>query len=105
MIEKAAAKGKLGHFDLPVPLLGKRNCSFSYSGLKTSLRYTVEKLGDPKDLSDEIISNICASFQNVALRHVSDRLRHAYTYVCKKKIPITAVTVVGGVACNQELRR
>ena len=105
MIEQAAVQGRKGIFKLPVPLQKKMNCDFSYSGLKTSFRYTLEKLGDPKSLQPQTISDICASFQASAFRHVSDRVDHALRYIRKRRIPVSALVVVGGVACNDVLRR
>lgn len=49
--------------------------------------------------------DLCASFQHVAFTHVEDRLKRALDYVDEHKVPITGVTVVGGVAANLELRR
>ncbi|CAM9360193.1 unnamed protein product, partial [Ectocarpus fasciculatus] len=104
MIEKAAENGRKGIFKLPVPLQKKMNCDFSYSGLKTSFRYTLEKLGDPKSLKPQTVSDICASFQASAFRHVSDRVSHALRYIRNRRIPVSSIVVVGGVACNKELR-
>ena len=105
MIERSARGGTKGIFKLPIPLQRNRNCNFSYSGLKTSFRYAVEKMGDPKDFSNQVMSDVCATFQSAAFRHVKDRVGHALTFVGYKQIPVTSLVVVGGVACNEELRR
>lgn len=105
MIEKAAKNGKSEVFNLPIPLQRKINCNFSYSGLKTSFRFSLEKLGDPKALEPQLVSDICASFQKAAFRHVTDRVGYALRYLRYKEVPVSNIVVVGGVACNEELRR
>ena len=44
LIEKLAKKGKMGKFNFPSPMIAKNNYNFSYSGLKTSVLYTIKKL-------------------------------------------------------------
>ncbi|HIF08981.1 MAG TPA: tRNA (adenosine(37)-N6)-threonylcarbamoyltransferase complex transferase subunit TsaD, partial [Sneathiellales bacterium] len=43
-VEKAAALGDPKRFKLPRPLKGRPGCDFSFSGLKTAVRRTVEAL-------------------------------------------------------------
>ena len=54
---------------------------------------------DRKDRAD-----IAASFQNVAIRHVEDRLNRAMDRAEKEGDGIRSLAVVGGVAANAELR-
>ena len=44
-VERAARAGDPDRFPLPRPLLGQPGCHFSFSGLKTALRQTIERLG------------------------------------------------------------
>jgi N6-L-threonylcarbamoyladenine synthase len=64
-LEKTAEGGDGSRFDLPRALLGRKDCDFSFSGLKTAVRQVVEKLAveklDPNDIS--AIADLCASFQ------------------------------------------
>lgn len=104
MIETAARNGRAGVFKFPIPLQKRQDCNFSYSGLKTSFRYSVEKLGE-STANKQVVSDMCAAFQDAAFRHIRDRIGHAFRYTRYKKIPISSLVVVGGVASNEELRR
>src|SRR5690606_38982762 len=46
-VERAARAGRADRFALPRPLLGRPGCDFSLAGLKTAVRQTVQKLGQP----------------------------------------------------------
>ena len=47
-------------------MVGRDDCNFSFSGLKTALRLEAEKIAP---LSDQDVADLCASFQE-AVRHV-----------------------------------
>jgi len=70
---------------------------FSFSGLKTSVRYFWEKLDEQS--RREKIDEICAAFQHAA----TEALVKTTIAGCKKH-NISHLAVVGGVACNQGLR-
>ncbi len=73
------------------------NCDFSFSGLKTSVRYFVEKLGE-KDIEANL-PNIAASFQEAACDSlVMNTLSSA------ESRGIDKIAIVGGVARNRRLR-
>jgi N6-L-threonylcarbamoyladenine synthase len=111
-IEKHARGGDPNRFDLPRSMLESEN--FSFSGLKTAVRYLLPKIVgrfcEPRTpsgltqtlykLDDHVLADLCASFQQ-AIVHI---------LVCKtiaaaQKYRVDLVTVSGGVSCNQELRR
>ena len=56
-VERAANKGNAGRFSLPRPLKGREGCVFSFSGLKTAVRTTIEKL-PAGTMRDEDIDDI-----------------------------------------------
>ncbi len=60
-VEAAAKNGNETAFDLPRPLIRRPDCHFSFSGLKTALLRTVEKLATAPD--DQTKADLCASFQ------------------------------------------
>ena len=91
-IEKRAAGGDPTRFDLPRSMPGSEN--FSFSGLKTAVRYLLPKL------SGDYLADLCASFQQAVI----DVLVHK-TIAAARKHDVDLVTVSGGVSCNQELRR
>lgn len=111
-LEALAKEGDPKAIPLPVPLQNRKNCDFSFAGLKTAVRRAAEKItGVELNRSvDEILThedkaNIAASFQNVAIKHIEQRLERAMKLVNKEENDkIRSLAVVGGVAANQELR-
>jgi N6-L-threonylcarbamoyladenine synthase len=95
-VEKAAQGGDPQRFALPRPMWRKPGCDFSFSGLKTAVRQTVEKLSkdDPQAISD-----LCASFQRTVGDVLADRCGNAL-----KQVQIETLVVAGGVAANVYLR-
>src|SRR5689334_4315674 len=71
-VELEAARGNPKRFALPRPMVGRPEPDFSLSGLKTALRLEAEKVAP---LSDQDVSDLCASFQDAVLEIVTDRLR------------------------------
>src|SRR5690606_29318431 len=75
-VERAARTGDAGRFALPRPMLGQPGCNFSFSGLKTALRQTVERLG-PDAFEPPLLHDLCASFQAAAADVLIERTRRA----------------------------
>jgi N6-L-threonylcarbamoyladenine synthase len=117
-IEKTARGGDPQRFDLPRSMLDSEN--FSFSGLKTAVRYLLPKIvipsrvdgeGPPTNtratqdpagvaLTSRAISDLCASFQ----QSIIDVLVRK-TIAAGKKHRVEIATISGGVSCNGELRR
>ena len=97
-VEKLAKQGDAFRFNLPVPLKGRPNCNFSFSGLKTAVRETIMN-NQPFNEQDK--ADICAAFQRVAGEAVADRLKRAI----KLYDNAPRLVVAGGVAANQALRK
>lgn len=103
-VEKAAKHGDANRFQLPRPLVGEARLDFSFSGLKTAVRQQATAIAP---LSDQDVSDICASFQKAVSRTLQDRIgkglaRFRETFPDLDDVP--ALVVAGGVAANQELR-
>jgi N6-L-threonylcarbamoyladenine synthase len=101
-VEKEALKGDPERFILPRPMLGRAEADFSLSGLKTALRIEAEKIAP---LSDQDVSDLCASFQQAVVDVVTDRLRAGLRLFRERFGGPTALVVAGGVAVNQSIRR
>ena len=107
-IERLAKHGDPKSIPLSVPLQARKDCNFSYSGLKTNVKRVADKLTKERgvesaeQLPEQDKADIAASFQNVAIRHVEQRLRRAMDQV--ESEGIRTLAVVGGVAANAELR-
>src|SRR5438094_2027731 len=91
-IEKHARNGDPNRFDLPRSMLDSEN--FSFSGLKTAVRYSLPKL------KGDFLADLCASFQQAIIDVLVSK-----TIAAAQKYRVNLVTVSGGVSCNQELRR
>ena len=126
-IERLARDGDPTRFDLPRSM--PESANFSFSGLKTAVRYLLPKLrvvpsgardlafevpitqGSLRDQSpfersfafaqdDKLLNDLCASFQQAILDVLV-----AKTLMAATKYGVDLVTVSGGVSCNQQLRR
>ena len=90
-IEKHARGGDPNRFDLPRSMLDSEN--FSFSGLKTAVRYLLPKL------KEDFLADLSASFQQAIIDVLVRK-----TISAAKKCHVGLLTVSGGVSCNQELR-
>ncbi|MDP0491343.1 MAG: tRNA (adenosine(37)-N6)-threonylcarbamoyltransferase complex transferase subunit TsaD [Verrucomicrobiota bacterium JB023] len=95
-IEKLAHQGDPSAFDFPRSLLKDPSLDFSFSGLKTAVLYTLQKLPNPAAR----LADICASFQAAVFEVlISKSLRAAR----ESGLPLIALS--GGVSCNATLRK
>src|SRR5215472_4422396 len=126
-IEKHARSGDPNRFELPRSMLDSEN--FSFSGLKTAVRYLLPKIGvipnererprtrslgyggSTRDQSssersfafaqdDKLLADLCASFQQAIIDVLVRK-----TIAAARTYRVGVVTVSGGVSCNQELRK
>ena len=99
VIDRLAAQGNPRAFAFPRPLLTEPNDDFSFSGLKTSVRYFLQKnpalADDPQSLRD-----LCASVQAAIVEVLVTK-----TIRAARRIGVQCVTASGGVTCNSALRR
>ena len=91
-IEKRARAGDPDRFDLPRSMLDSEN--FSFSGLKTAVRYLLPKL------KGDFLADLCASFQQAIIDVLVRK-----SIAAAQKYGVDLVTMSGGVSCNRELRR
>ena len=97
-LEKLAASGDGSRFDLPRALLGRKDCDFSFSGLKTAasrLAQTCQTDQDRADLADAV--------QNAIARQLSERSERAMKAYAERHEDRLFV-VAGGVAANRTVR-
>lgn len=97
-LERLALRGDPERFALPRPLIGRKDCNFSFSGLKTSVRTALQK---GEIVTEQDKSDLAASFQKVVGDHIVDRTKHALSLVDEK---FKHVVVAGGVAANKYIR-
>lgn len=101
-VEKLAAEGDAARFDLPRPMLGRPKPDFSFSGLKTAVRFEAERTGA---LTASDIADLCASFQAAVVDSIIDRCRAALRLFRESAGQPNAMVVAGGVAANGAVRR
>ena len=116
-IEKHARGGDPRRFDFPRSMLDSEN--FSFSGLKTAVRYLLPKIGEakpnrgillndadsdapgsPVSARDDVLHDLCASFQQAVIDVLVTK-----TIAAVQKCRVDLVTMSGGVSCNQQLRQ
>jgi N6-L-threonylcarbamoyladenine synthase len=101
-LEKRAVLGNPKAFQLPIPMKGRDNCDFSFSGLKTAVRVMIDK---QTEITETFQNDMCASFQHAVVAQMRDRLTHGIR-LFKKDFPNAKDLVVGGgVAANTAVRQ
>lgn len=105
LVEKLAQKGDSKKFNFPKPLCNK-SCEnfldFSFSGLKTAVRTTIEKISiETVENPENIKADICASFQHTVAEILTYKMNLALKYCKTHDIKINAAAIAGGVAANQ----
>lgn len=100
-IEQYALSGNPRAFNFPRPLKGNGDCNFSFSGLKTAIKYKIDALGI---LDEQTKADLCASFQQAALDVLIDRTKNACHKLSAQNIKANAFVVAGGVAANLALK-
>jgi len=99
LIDRLAVTGNPRAYPFPRPMLNEPGDDFSFAGLKTSVRYFLEKNpglpDDPRTLRD-----LCASVQAAIVE-----ILVAKTVRAARRLGRRCVTASGGVACNSALRR
>ncbi|HEV2319240.1 MAG TPA: tRNA (adenosine(37)-N6)-threonylcarbamoyltransferase complex transferase subunit TsaD [Verrucomicrobiae bacterium] len=98
-MDKLAELGDAKAFDFPRPLINDPGNDFSFSGLKTSVRYCLRD--HPNLLADsKKIRDLCASIQAAIVDVLVNRTMRA-----AERVGARCVTASGGVTCNSALRR
>ena len=119
-IETRAQTGNAKKFDLPRSMLNSGDLNFSFSGLKTAVRYLLEKPSVipkredaegprkrrenirevPRSARDDIcIDDLCASFQEAVIDVLREKSLRALQQTKSRRL-----TLSGGVSCNRALR-
>jgi N6-L-threonylcarbamoyladenine synthase len=98
VIDQLAEVGNRDAYDFPRPLLHAANDDFSFSGLKTSVRYFLRD--HPAILEDrQKVCDLCASVQSAIVEVLVKK-----TIRAAKRQGVRCVTASGGVTCNRALR-
>ena len=101
-LEKLAASGNGSRFDLPRALLGRKDCDFSFSGLKTAASRLAQTCETEQDKAD-----LAAAVQTAITRQLSERADRAMKEYAADRPPdetLPLFVVAGGVAANKTIR-
>jgi N6-L-threonylcarbamoyladenine synthase len=104
-IERAAREARNPVADLPRPMLGRPDCNFSFSGLKTALRQRAEALRGAGRLDAAMAADLAAGFEQAVVASIADRTRRAIGLARQQAPGLSALVVAGGVAANARLRQ
>ena len=99
----AALKGNSTRFLFPRPMLDQNNFDFSFAGLKTEVRRTVESLTSltrkSRGARAKWLPDVAASFQKAVVDTLLGKAGRALDQLKAREL-----WIVGGVAANQQLR-
>jgi N6-L-threonylcarbamoyladenine synthase len=103
-IQRAAAQGNRRAYDLPRSFLADRQrLDFSFSGLKTAVRYRIAGPGRPDiqnvQLSAQQAADLAASFQEAVVDCLVGK-----AFLALRRTGLATLCVGGGVAANARLR-
>ncbi len=92
-VNRLACEGDPSRFDFPRSMLSSGDFAFSFSGLKTSVRYLLQKMNEVP------VADVCASFQEAVVDVLVEKTVRAAIEMRRKTIAVS-----GGVSCNSRLR-
>lgn len=93
IIQELAQGGDASRYAFTIPLSQSKEIAFSYSGLKNAVRLAV------LDGTKEDYNDIAASFQKIAVAHLTQKLKKYF-----KTHPPKRFAIVGGASANLHLR-
>ena len=93
-IDALAPKGDPSRYDFPRPMIGRQDFNFSFSGIKTAVRYLLPKL------DGDFVADVAASFQEAVVDILVRK-----TMAAAAEFGVNLITVSGGVSGNSRLRQ
>lgn len=97
-MDRLAQTGNPKAFDFPRPMLKEAHDDFSFSGLKTAVRYFLRD--HPQILnSEQALRDLCASVQAAIVEVLVQKTLRA-----ARRLNVRCITASGGVTCNRALR-
>lgn len=99
LVERLAASGRSDAFDFPRGIGRRDDLDFSFSGLKTSLRYQLEKMSTAEVEARR--NDLCASYQQAVIDVLGRKTGLAFE---QSGAGFRSIGLSGGVANNRRLR-
>lgn len=103
-LERLAEGGDPDRHDLPRALLGRKDCDFSFSGLKTAAARIAQKIGAQTGQTEADRKDLAAGVQSAIARQLAERSARAMESYAERHDHRLFV-VAGGVAANRTVRR
>ncbi len=104
-VQAEAEQGDEKRFRFPRPLLDRKDCNFSFSGLKTALLRMRDQVAAEKGgLTRQDRADLCAGFQAAVRDVIIDKTRRAIALYLAENPGQPTVAVAGGVAANTAIR-
>lgn len=97
VIERRAKDGDPLKYQFPKSMIDSKDCSMSFSGLKTAVLRCVQSHGA---LSEQDINNICASFQYTVTAILKKKVGIALEQLKLEGKTVNSFVISGGVAAN-----
>jgi N6-L-threonylcarbamoyladenine synthase len=97
LIEQQAQQGDLKKYPFPRGIPEKADLRMSFSGLKTALRYQLEKMSDDQLAAE--MPDLCAGYQHAIIEQLASKTGAALDLSAYKSVGLS-----GGVANNRTLR-
>lgn len=97
-IDKLAERGNPQAFEFPRAMINSNDYNFSFSGLKTSVRYYIAK-NFPEGIPEHLLADFAASIQAAIVDVLVVK-----TIKAALEKSVSTVVIAGGVSANSELR-
>ena len=94
--ERREFPNKIPPFPLPRPMIHSHDLNFSFSGIKTAVLYTVQKI--PK-ITDEIRQEIAREFEDAVVEVIVKKTKEAI-----EQFGAQTIIIGGGVSANEKIR-
>ena len=99
IIDRLAEKGNPEAYSFPRSMIDSGDYDFSYSGLKTAVRYFIHR-EFPEGVPEEKLPDICASLQAAIVDVLVKK-----TIDAAVEYKVKSVEIAGGVSANSDLRK
>ncbi len=99
-VAKLALQGSAGAFDFPRPMTRQPGLDFSFSGLKTFVRTTIEEQSNNGELDEQCRADIARAFEEAVVDTLVIKCRRAMEHT-----GLHTLIIAGGVSANQYLRK
>ena len=95
-VARLAERGDPGRFDFPRPMVNRPGLDFSFSGLKTFTKNTIERCAP---IDEQTRADIARAFEEAVVGTLSIKCKRAL-----QQTGLTRLVIAGGVSANQRLR-